>query len=64
MALSGAKGTVFNIGQITGLLGQQSFKGKRMKQQITFGTRCLPYFESSSADIEARGFCQGSSSEE
>lgn len=60
MALSGAKGATFNIAQITGLLGQQFFKGQRIKKQISRGTRSLPYFEQGDEDIEARGFIQHS----
>ena len=60
MALSGAKGTTFNIAQITGLLGQQFFKGKRIKKQLAGGTRAMPYFEEGDEDITARGFIEHS----
>lgn len=60
MALSGAKGATFNIAQITGILGQQFFKGQRIKKQLSGGTRALPYFEPGDEDIEARGFVKHS----
>ncbi len=57
MSLSGAKGSEYNIGQITSTLGQMFIRGKRMKLAISGGTRCLPYFEEGDLDPEARGFC-------
>jgi len=60
MAKSKAKGSDFNIAQITGLIGQQFLKGERLKATMTHGTRCLPYFEENDTDIEARGFCRHS----
>jgi DNA-directed RNA polymerase II subunit RPB1 len=56
MALSGAKGSTANIAQITGFIGQQFFKGKRVVKQLSGGTRVLPYFEQNDEEIEARGF--------
>ena len=60
MALSGAKGSPFNIAQITTLIGQQFIGGKRMPQVITNGKRVLPYFEEGELDPEARGFVKNS----
>lgn len=60
MAISGAKGSVNNIAQITGLLGQQFILGRRMPTAITQGTRCLPYFDRDDLDPSARGFCVNS----
>jgi hypothetical protein len=57
MAKSGAKGSTFNIAQITGILGQQFVQGQRMPEVITDNTRCLPYFPQNSLDPAARGFC-------
>lgn len=58
MANSKAKGSDINTAQITGLLGQQFIKGSRPAMTITAGTRVLPYFDSNSSDIAARGFCR------
>ena len=60
MAKSGAKGSTFNIAQITGMLGQQFVQGQRMPEAISDGTRCLPYFPQNSLDPAARGFCSNS----
>ena len=60
MALSGAKGSVSNIAQITGMLGQQFIMGQRMPMVISEGQRCLPYFDKDELDPEARGFCKSS----
>lgn len=60
MALSGAKGSVSNIAQITGMLGQQFILGQRMPVTISEGQRCLPYFEEGNLDPESRGFCKSS----
>lgn len=60
MAKSGAKGSTFNIAQITGMLGQQFVQGQRMPESISGGTRCLPYFPENSLDPAARGFCTNS----
>lgn len=60
MAKSGAKGSTFNIAQITGMLGQQFVQGQRMPEAITDGTRCIPYFPPNSLDPAARGFCKNS----
>ena len=60
MSMSGAKGTVTNISQIVGALGQQFIKGKRPDMTMTQKRRCLPYFEEDSDDIAARGFVKSS----
>ena len=60
MAKSGAKGSTFNIAQITGILGQQFVQGQRMPETISGGRRCLPYFPQDSLDPAARGFCSNS----
>ena len=55
---SGAKGSTFNILQITGIVGQQNVSGKRIEKQ--FGGRTLPHFEENIKDIRtefaSRGF--------
>lgn len=42
MIRSGAKGNIFNISQVTGIVGQQNVGGKRM--QKIFGGRTLPHY--------------------
>ena len=56
MSVSGAKGNESNTAQIFACLGQQFVKGKRPTQNLTDGTRCLPYYEPNTNDIEAHGF--------
>lgn len=58
--LSGAKGNVENLAQIAYQLGQVHISEKRVGQQLTYGTRCLPYFDIGDQSIEARGFCTSS----
>jgi DNA-directed RNA polymerase subunit A' len=60
MSNSGAKGSVTNTAQITGLLGQQFGNKGRIQKRITQNTRCLPYFPPNSEEIEARGFIKSS----
>ncbi|QIN54377.1 DNA-directed RNA polymerase RPB1 [Cedratvirus kamchatka] len=57
---SGAKGTDYNIGLITGIVGQQAVRGGRIPYSLSNGTRCLPYFKEGELDPEARGFCVNS----
>jgi DNA-directed RNA polymerase II subunit RPB1 len=59
-ALSGAKGKVSNVIQIAAFLGQQHLQGTRPKEQMTFETRCLPWFRSGDESLEAHGFCTAS----
>lgn len=59
MVASGAKGSAFNIGQISGIVGQQFLKNQRMPYMQT-GQRCLPYFKENETDPIARGFCENS----
>jgi DNA-directed RNA polymerase beta' subunit len=56
---SGTKGSVVEIVKITGILGQQYYKGRSPKR-ITNHTRCIPYFPPNSEEIEARGFIKNS----
>lgn len=60
MAKSGAKGSVFNIAQITGILGQQFLMGERIPETLSDGSRALHYFPPNSLDPEARGFIKNS----
>ena len=56
MSRSGAKGKDSNMTQIIACLGQQYVKGKRPESKYSNNTRCLPYFEPNSLDIQAHGF--------
>ena len=57
---AGAKGSGIEIAKITGILGQQFYKGGRSPKRITNKTRCIPYFPPNSEEIEARGFIKNS----
>ncbi len=59
-ALSGAKGKISNLVQIAAFLGQQHIGGKRPKEQMTFETRCLPWFRPGDESLEAHGYCTAS----
>ncbi len=58
---AGSKGDYFNIGQITGLLGQQNLEGKRIPLYLNQGRRSLPHYKlnkkiSIDEEYESRGF--------
>ena len=57
---SGSKGDFFNIAQITGLLGQQNLKGKRVPLLLNHGKRSLPHYPFNitepEIEYESRGF--------
>ena len=56
MARSGAKGSVWNITQITGIVGQQFISGGLAPTSLMQGRRSLAYFKPDEIDPEARGF--------
>jgi DNA-directed RNA polymerase II subunit RPB1 len=58
MYSSGAKGKPENIGQVLGIIGQQSINGKRIPKN--FKSRTLPHFPKFDDGPEARGFIKGS----
>ena len=60
MAKSGAKGSTYNIAQITGILGQQFVKGQRLPQTLSGKTRSLPYFPENDLYPSSRGFIANS----
>lgn len=60
MAESGAKGSKWNIGQVTGIIGQQFLQSQRMPQTLTDGRRSSVYFRPDEIDPEARGFISSS----
>lgn len=59
---SGAKGQLFNLCQITGLLGQQEVLGERVKKTLNNNKRTLPHYPSDDnlltdeMRFESRGF--------
>jgi len=61
---SGAKGDFFNICQITGLLGQQNLKGKRVQYSLNNKQRSLPHYplniECNTMKYESKGFIKSS----
>jgi DNA-directed RNA polymerase beta' subunit len=61
---SGSKGAVFNIAQITGLLGQQNLKGMRVPLCLSQGRRTLPHYPFGELppemEYESRGFIASS----
>ena len=61
---SGSKGAVFNIAQITGLLGQQNLKGQRVPLFLSNGRRSLPHYPfdnlTPQQEFESRGFIASS----
>jgi DNA-directed RNA polymerase II subunit RPB1 len=62
--ISGSKGDFFNIAQITGLLGQQNLRGKRVPLNLNNQTRSLPHYPFGELDntmeYESRGFIASS----
>lgn len=58
--LSGAKGKVTNLTHIAVALGQQHLSGGRIKSQMTYDTRCLPWFRPGDESIESHGYCASS----
>lgn len=58
--VSGSKGQMFNLAQISGLLGQQQLKGGRLVPQLANG-RCSPYTpHDQPLSFEDRGFVTSS----
>ena len=61
---SGSKGSMFNITQITGLLGQQNLSGARVPLQLNNATRSLHHYPHGEMppemEYESRGFISSS----
>lgn len=61
---SGSKGSFFNIAQITGLLGQQNIRGKRVEAHLNNATRSLPHYPFDNLTLEqeyeSKGFIASS----
>lgn len=60
MAKSGEKGSESNIAQMTGLVGQQFYRGERIRPTLTHGTRTLPHFTEGDLSIESQGWVRNS----
>ena len=56
MAISKSKGTVVNIAQIVGLVGQQLVRNKRPAKTLNGGKRSLVHYEINDPSLEASGF--------
>ncbi len=54
MASTGARGTLLNVGQMAGLLGQQTIRGKRIMKG--YQGRALTHFMPNDINPDARGF--------
>jgi len=58
MAVSGARGSMLNLSQMAGSIGQQSVRGERIKRG--YQNRTLPHFQKEDLSSEARGFVKSS----
>jgi DNA-directed RNA polymerase subunit A' len=58
MAVSGARGSMLNLTQMAGCVGQQSVRGERIRRG--YEDRTLPHFKRGDLGAEARGFVQSS----
>jgi DNA-directed RNA polymerase beta' subunit len=56
MLTSQSKGSALNVGQMTGILGQQDIEGKRIQKKVN--GRTLPHFHQDDDSITARGFVE------
>lgn len=60
MVESGSKGSLMNVAQMSGMVGQQIINDERIKPTITYGTRSLPTQSRGDSSIEAAGYCVNS----
>lgn len=58
MAKSGARGSMLNLSQMAGCVGQQAVRGERLSRG--YWNRTLPHFEKGDLGAYARGFCSNS----
>ena len=58
MALTGARGNILNLTQMSAVLGQQSIRGERIKRG--YKNRTLPHFKPGDKGPAARGFVYSS----
>lgn len=61
---AGAKGDMFNVSQIAGIMGQQNVEGKRIVPTLSHGKRTLPHYpieiKDREREYESRGFVKNS----
>lgn len=58
MARSGARGSMLNLSQMAGCIGQQTVRGERLTRG--YWNRTLSHFEKNDMGASARGFCANS----
>lgn len=58
MAKAGARGSMLNLSQMAGCVGQQAVRGERLARG--YWNRTLPHFEKGDLGAYARGFCSNS----
>lgn len=58
MARTGARGSMLNLSQMAGCVGQQAVRGERLSRG--YWNRTLPHFEKGDLGAYARGFCSNS----
>ncbi len=60
MAVSGARGSMLNLTQMSACIGQQSVRGERINRGYTYTNRTLPHFKPGDLGAKARGFVESS----
>ncbi|WP_456328408.1 hypothetical protein [Archaeoglobus sp.] len=60
MAVSGARGSMLNLTQMSACIGQQSVRGERINRGYTYTNRTLPHFKPGDLSARARGFVESS----
>ncbi|MDR0309824.1 MAG: DNA-directed RNA polymerase subunit A' [Candidatus Methanoplasma sp.] len=58
MAKAGARGSMLNLSQMAGCVGQQAVRGERLSRG--YWNRTLPHFHKGDLGAHARGFCSNS----
>jgi DNA-directed RNA polymerase subunit A' len=58
MAKTGARGSMLNLSQMAGCVGQQAVRGERLSRG--YWNRTLPHFHKGDLGAQARGFCSNS----
>ncbi len=58
MAKAGARGSMLNLSQMAGCVGQQAVRGERLSRG--YWNRTLPHFEKGDLGAYAKGFCSNS----
>ncbi|WP_457549491.1 hypothetical protein [Archaeoglobus sp.] len=60
MAVSGARGSMLNLTQMSACIGQQSVRGERINRGYAYTNRTLPHFKPGDLSAKARGFVESS----